>query len=474
MNYHPDFDRPIANPIADPEDFVIHPDMKPTDPEQKPGWKLKDIYPEIADFRRIPTSLFTDPAYAKTEWDKVWTRTWLLACHVSDLKNVGDWYRYDIGRESIIVTRTAAGIKAHYNVCRHRAAQLVIGDFGRNAKAFTCPYHGWRFGIDGKNEKISDPGSFPDETLCDGADLVSVHADVAIGFVFVHLGEKPEPLADYLGDVTKFMANYKLEDMIIAKDAQIEIKANWKAALEPFQEVYHAQATHPQTKPLHEDYYVQYDFYPNGHNRMIVALGQVSHRLADRETVDPSLAYMLRDAGIADEDMPKNAQEAYDALVKAKRRPDNVFGIDYSRYSDGQLNDDWNVSLFPNITFNTHPEGVLVMRFRPHPEDVNRMFYDVQVLVPKMAEGKRPPVYMGVEDSVDISGKVRPPRLYLTLKDTLGEVLDQDKANLERVQRGIHSKGMGGVIRLGEQERRNQQFYAEMNRYVTDKKQTTG
>ena len=65
-------------------------------------------------------------------------------------------------------------------------------------------------------------------------------------------------------------------------------------------------------------------------------------------------------------------------------------------------------SVFPNMTFNTHPEAVLVMRFLPHPTDPEKSYYHVWVLSRKLAEGARPPAYMGVEAEIDISGKVRP------------------------------------------------------------------
>ena len=53
----------------------------------------------------------------------MWTRTWTLAGLVADIPNVGDYFKYDLGRESFIVVRTGdapEAIKAYYNVCHHR------------------------------------------------------------------------------------------------------------------------------------------------------------------------------------------------------------------------------------------------------------------------------------------------------------------------------------------------------------------
>ena len=93
------------------------------------------------------------------------------------------------------------------------------------------------------------------------------------------------------------------------------------------------------------------------------------------------------------------------------------------------------------MTFNTHPEGVLVMRFLPHPTDPEKCFYHVWIISRHLKDGTRPPAYMGVENDVDISGKTRPARRYNDKsKPELGEVLEQDIANVEGVQRGLRNE----------------------------------
>ena len=111
------------------------------------------------------------------------------------------------------------------------------------------------------------------------------------------------------------------------------------------------------------------------------------------------------------------------------------------------------------------------MRMRPHPDDQERSFYDVMVLSRKMADGVRPPSYMGIGPEVDISGKTRPARLYTTTDDPqVGEVLEQDLFNIVNIQKGMRSQGLGGVLRYSQQEARVQQFHAELELYLDGKK----
>jgi phenylpropionate dioxygenase-like ring-hydroxylating dioxygenase large terminal subunit len=301
--------------------------------------------------------------------------------------------------------------------------------------------------------------------------LTPVHVKVWGGLVFVNMDEDPVPFDDYYGDILPMLASYRMEDMHVVKDLTVEVPANWKTMFSVFNEVYHAHATHPQIKPTVDDHYAQYDFYPNGHNRNMFAVGAVSPRWPDGRFINMGLAYMLQEAGVKVAGFKGDARNVRRAIQSAKRKADNPYGIDYSGFTDNQLTDDWNPSLFPNVTMNMHPEGVLLMRFRPHATDPERGHYDVFVLSAKLADGQRPPAYMGVDDHVDVTGLTRPPRHYSTAEDPrAGEVLEQDIANMVTLQRGMHSKGLRETIVFSEQERRIQQFLAELDLYLADAK----
>ena len=54
------------------------------------------------------TGRYVSHRYMEQEWDKVWRNTWLLAGLASDVKQPGDYFVFDLGREQILVTRTTA------------------------------------------------------------------------------------------------------------------------------------------------------------------------------------------------------------------------------------------------------------------------------------------------------------------------------------------------------------------------------
>ncbi|MDP4916641.1 MAG: Rieske (2Fe-2S) protein, partial [Haliea sp.] len=129
--------------------------------------------------------------YMQREWDKLWTRSWLIAGIESDIQEVGDFFLFSIRDESIIVTRTEEGIKAFYNVCSHRGARLVWDERG-NRKVFVCPFHSWSFHNNGTLRRITDEEYFKPEVVAHRPGLKPVHCDTLAGIVFINMDDKPE------------------------------------------------------------------------------------------------------------------------------------------------------------------------------------------------------------------------------------------------------------------------------------------
>ena len=444
--------------------WAADPSLPPGDPEAKSP-PLVELYPEKDDYLVVAAERYFDPDFMRREWNGIWTRTWTCAGRVSDLAHPGSWFKYDLGLESFIVSRGADGvIRAFYNVCQHRGRRLVTDEFGRGP-SFVCGFHSWVYGSDGVNRRVTDREFFKPGALCGDLSLPQVRCEIWGGFVFINMDRDAEPLLAFLGAMPDMLAMYRTVDMHIVKDVRIAMECNWKVACEAFLEPYHVHITHPALLPAVDEVYNQYDFYPNGHGRLITPLGVPSPRERDRSGINPGLAFMLREAGIDPETFTGNAMDVRAAIRDAKRKDDNPFGLDYSAFSDDQLTDDWNPSIFPNLALNCFPEAVQVMRFLPHATDPGKCWFDVWILVPDTRPGIRPPVNFGVEDDVDVSGTVRPKRRYTTQRSPdVGDVLAQDIANMPQIQLGLMSRGLSSGVRLSEQEQRVQQFHAEIDR----------
>ena len=83
----------------------------------------------------------------------IFSRKWMLISHQVRFRNTGDWVKFEIANYEFIVSRDRKGnLNAFHNTCRHRAYPLVETGAGKS-QIFSCKYHGWSYGLDGKLAK---------------------------------------------------------------------------------------------------------------------------------------------------------------------------------------------------------------------------------------------------------------------------------------------------------------------------------
>ena len=317
----------------------------------------------------IPKERYTSAAFADREWERMWTKVWLMAGLASDIPEPGDYFSFEIGPESILVIRQHDGsIGARYNVCMHRGNRLREPGRG-HADRFSCLFHGWEYGIDGTLLQALDPECFPQGLPQEKLALRPVRCDTWAGFVFVNLDPDAEPLRDYLGVIPEHLDPYRFEDWKLQYDATIEIECNWKTSVDAFNEAYHLAATHTWTLEFSDDVSTVYDCYDK-HTRMIFPEVQASRRHPGAGTATPGIKEMfLKRVGVDVDAFEGDENDARAAYAEAIRKIGPALGADFSALNESQMCDDFHYTVFPNLTFNTHAMFVWVFTHRPHPTD---------------------------------------------------------------------------------------------------------
>lgn len=432
-----------------------------------PEWKdTKGLYKklpprDLGTARHTDVDVYFSPEVMKQEWEKIWSKVWLLAGHMNDIPKPNTFMKVDRGPESVLIVRGKGdSIRAMYNVCQHRGTRLVEADFGRTEK-FVCPFHKWEFANTGKLLKIQDRETFREEAICHNLDLPQVRTAVWRGWIFISFNDDVMPIEDYLTkEFIELAAAYDLEKGIRIRDVEQEWPANWKTSHEAFIEGYHVQATHPQLYPAVNAYHAQHDLFDNGNGLAVYQFMSPSPQYIDRLPDDLAEEHkiFLREAGLTEETFPKHWSEVPQAIIDAKLAKKD-YAVDYSKFSEGQLVDDWSFGVFPTTEMFLHPEGFFIQSWWPHPSDPEKCIYQVQVYaIPGIGEL---PSFMAVEDA-DLSGKKILPRTRIDTNDmeNLGPVISQDRVLVPRVQKGIHSKGYKGAV-YSEQEIRIRHFFDE-------------
>jgi phenylpropionate dioxygenase-like ring-hydroxylating dioxygenase large terminal subunit len=445
-----------------------------TNPAARPGdLDAKAPYRDFGTERPDPTTHYS-PAAAQLEWERVWTKVWTLAGLENDVPQVGDYFKYDLGYESFIIVRTSSDrIQAFYNVCHHRGNQLITEEFGRVGKCFRCAFHGWEYGLDGKLEKIRDEEIFKPALIADRPGLTPVRCDVWNGLIFISMNDAVEPLTQFLGVIPQHLGGYPFGRFKVLRDVQYHWKANWKVALEAFLEIYHGADVHPQLMAFADPYNAQYDVFDQGVSRMIIPRGYVPASWGDTKEINEGLRNQILSFGGNPKDYGGvRGGDFKPYYSKLKRAWGLTNGLDYfNQLSDGQIGDNWNYFIFPNVTLNVFSDALLIQRFRPDPDDPCSSVYDAVTLnVPV------PDTNYKVQDLANLSpkgnvgpskftGDVRPARLHAKTYEELGSVLAQDALLIPHVQRGIRSRAFSGY-RLSEQEARIWNFLKELDRYL--------
>lgn len=421
---------------------------------------------DLGTARHTNKEVYYSPDIMKREWEVMWSKVWLMVGHLSDIPKENAFMKVDRGPESVLVVRgKGETVRAMYNVCQHRGTRLVEQDFG-SAKKFVCPFHKWEFANTGALVKIEDRETFREEALCHDLNLPLVRSAVWRGWIFITFNDDAAPLDEFLGrEFMDLMAPYDFEKVLRIRDVQQEWPANWKTSHEAFIEGYHVQATHPQLFPAVDAYHTQCDLFENGHGLNVYQFMSPSPQYINRlpEGLVEEHKIFLREAGIPEADWPTHWSGVPGAIIQAKLAKKD-YAIDYTKFTEGQLVDDWSFGIFPTTEMFLHPEGFFIQNWLPHPSDPEKCIYTVQVYaVPGIGEL---PSFMAVEDA-DLSGKKVLPRTYIDTNDmdNLGPVISQDRVLVPRVQQGMHSKGFKGAV-YSEQEIRLRHFFDEYYRYM--------
>lgn len=445
------------------------------------------IYPEAeapdrsakAPFRPVPTGLVAPQRYysaeeAELENEKLWPRVWCWAGMTHDLENVGDYFRYNLGRETFIIVRSAEDrIQAFYNVCPHRANYLVYDDFGKidPGASIYCKFHGWRFNLDGSVREVKDEHTFPPETLCGMKGLKEVRCEVWNSMVFINQDLDAPSLEVSLDVVASHLANRDFSRMRIYDEVCGVIDANWKTAIEAFIEFYHSDDTHPQVIPITSTLKTQYDLYDRGTSRMIIPTGYSGDRAKNPQVVTDALKGFVAFFGGNNDDYAHLGGADYrialaDTLRKWAVR--NGHADLFDKLTDGEVTDDWNYQIFPNVTLNVFSHSVLIQSWTPHPSDPEKHIYRALSLILPVLDPEQyvmDPASFAVSAQKGWKGEVRPPQRHPASPEEWGTVLSQDVERLPLIQKGIRSRSHEGN-RLSMSECRIHHYLAEIDRYL--------
>ncbi|GAB1822532.1 aromatic ring-hydroxylating oxygenase subunit alpha [Herbidospora sp. RD11066] len=214
----------------------------------------------------LPQAAYTDDDVLGWERKVVFAGGWVCAGRSADIPNRGR-KAVAVGDDSVLLVRDDdATLRGFYNVCRHRAHELLPCGSSATGRFIACPYHNWVYNLKGDLHRI--PGE-PAPKL----GLVEVPVTEWHGFVFVNADGQAPPIHDYLDGLDEIVGPYTLNDLDVAASHEYELDANWKLAVENYHECYHCPAIHPElcavSPPDSGDNYVPTGLWAGGRMDLI-------------------------------------------------------------------------------------------------------------------------------------------------------------------------------------------------------------
>ena len=191
----------------------------------------------------------TSSAYTEADWYRrditsIISKTWQWVCHVEKLRDPGAYMAVQIAGHPVAIVRDSDGVlRAFYNVCKHRAHELLSGE-GTTTRIM-CPYHAWVYRLDGRLARAPHTENLQDFSV-DDICLDTVQVEEFCGFVFVNLDPDAVPLTEQSGNLETEIRHWApdVDQLTFGHRLTYDIKSNWKNVVDNFLECYHCPTAH--------------------------------------------------------------------------------------------------------------------------------------------------------------------------------------------------------------------------------------
>ncbi|WP_159981283.1 MULTISPECIES: SRPBCC family protein [unclassified Novosphingobium] len=422
---------------------------------------------------RIGTDRYTSPEIQDLERETIWSKVWQIVGRADELPDSGDWKLYTLFDQSYVIVRGRDGVlRGFVNACRHRGNILCTEKKG-HAGRFTCPYHLWTYGLDGKLIAVARPDLVGDIDKGDHG-LVEVPVEAFAGFIFLTPNKDTKPLAEFLGEeVMERLAAYRLDEMTpVGMDVREALDCNWKVVIDAFSEGYHIIGVHPELLSVIdlEAGNSRHGFF--GDHGMAVSPFEV------KQTAECGLDAQVEGIRNLPGTFPTVAEvlPRFEELVNAYRDPSSAIsfpegvtvrtllqqatretltgkGLDVSALTDDQMSDNQGWFLFPNFFMTIRAGEATTIMAYPHPGgDPNKCVWHVTA-------------YMWLPPAVRTQYRAEPIEVTEPNSYPYFLALQQDYEQMPRQQKGLRNSGLGHMSLIRE-ELSIARFHTVLDRYL--------
>ena len=209
---------------------------------------FKELISKYQGSQSLPRQFYTSETVYKMDIQHYWNHSWIWVGHINQIPNIGDFFLFDSGYESVIIARDKNGsVNAFLNVCRHRGSRVCIEKSG-NTRVFVCPYHAWTYELNGSLRAARE---MEDNFNTAEYSLRKVNLRIFHGLIFICVADNPPNIDEGLLQLEPLVEPFEFENLKIVHSANYPVAANWKLALENYMECYHCAPAHLEYSRSH-------------------------------------------------------------------------------------------------------------------------------------------------------------------------------------------------------------------------------
>ena len=200
---------------------------------------------------RAPMSDFTSQQLYEQEKQVLFRDTPLFMGLSTALPEPNSYWSDNSTGTPILMVRDDQGqFRAYANICRHRGS-LVVPDGRGNRDRFTCPFHAWTYGIDGKLLAVNKSKQFGNVSDLE-LSLIRLPSLELHGTLWVRPRQgDPIDEEDCLSGLEDDFVKWNLQDYSYAGTQNIDARMNWKLGIDSYGELYHLTVLHTETAAKH-------------------------------------------------------------------------------------------------------------------------------------------------------------------------------------------------------------------------------
>ena len=233
--------------------------------------KIYNVDKPIEVANGLPNECYTNQDYLAHEKEKIFYNKWTAIGVGSSIPKIGDAKPYNLlGIPLILIRDKNMDVRVFHNVCSHRGFKLL--DKACTLKnVIRCPYHSWAYDFNGQLVATPHIGGLNNHQFTNfnktKSNLKEVKTKLWMDIIFVNINSNELDFDQYIKPLEERWSKFinKDDQKLIVKSNDyghfsLEVKTNWKFAIENYCESYHLPTIHPELNKIsniNDHYHIQ-------------------------------------------------------------------------------------------------------------------------------------------------------------------------------------------------------------------------